>query len=73
MTNTLKERIDNDFAYHPATPTTGPLHDEVRKMFRQIALNVVDMSPTGRAQSMAITCLQEAMMWTNSAIACDSE
>lgn len=68
----LRDRINNDFAYHPATPVTGPLHDEVRRLFRKLALDVVDMAPAGRAQGMAITCLQEAMMWTNSAIACDT-
>jgi hypothetical protein len=68
----LIDRISNDFAYHPATKDTGPRHDTIRQLMKATAEEVVLLTPTGRAQSMAVTCLQEAMFWANSAVACDT-
>lgn len=65
----LHDRIDNDFGYHKATAETGPMHDDVRFRFKFLAHWVVDNTPAGREQSLALTSLQEAAMWTNAAVA----
>lgn len=67
----LHARIDNDFGYHKATDVTGPLHDQTRAIFRDLAHYIVAYAPMGREQSLALTALQEAQMWTNAAIACN--
>jgi hypothetical protein len=65
--------IDNNFAFHPATEVTGPLHDEVRTQARNLASKWNKALPAGRHKSMAISFLQQAMWAANAAIACDSE
>lgn len=59
------------FAFHPATAVTGPIHDHIRKLFASVAAEVLNGVPAGRHQSLALTALQEAMMWCNAAVACD--
>lgn len=70
-TDMLHGRVDNDFGYHKATEVTGPLHDETRAAFKVLAHWIVDNVPMSREQSLALTALQEAQMWTNAAIACN--
>lgn len=61
--------LDNRFAYHPATETTGPLHAEVREECRALAGFLASTIPPGRELSLAITAIEEAMMWANAGIA----
>jgi hypothetical protein len=68
-----REEVLDRFRFHPATPVTGPLHDQVRHCFRRTADDVLRLVPPGRHQSLALTALQEAMMWANAGIACDTE
>lgn len=67
----MHNRIDNDFGYHKATEVTGPLHDATRVGFKELAHWILDNVPQSREQSLALTALQEAQMWTNAAIACN--
>lgn len=69
----MSDEILNRFRFHPATEVTGPMHDDVRTLFEGVAAVVLDRVPTGRHQSLALTALQEAMMWCNAAIACDTD
>lgn len=62
--------LENRFGYHPATPITIPLHEQVRTRFFELAIWMNDMLPEGREKSLAFTALQEAAMWSNGAIAC---
>lgn len=64
-----REDIVQRFSFHPATPATGPKHDEVRLKLRGVALWVLSNVPPSRERALALTALQEAMMWTNAAVA----
>lgn len=66
-----KTDIDNRFAFHPATEENGRglQHDAVREMCRSLANDLNDLLPDGREKSLAITNLEEVMMWGNAAIA----
>ncbi len=68
----LTERIANDFSFHPATPETGPKHDQVRQACMNLALYLVSLTPAGRDQSLMLTALEETMHWANAAIAKNS-
>lgn len=57
------------FRFHPATPATGPKHEEVREQHRTLALWVLANLPNSRERALALTALQESMMWANAAIA----
>ena len=61
------------FAFHPATENTGPRHDTIRELHGNLAQIILDNVPAGRHQSLALTALQESMMWCNAAIACDTK
>ena len=63
------EELLRRFKFHPATEVTGPLHDEARLLLHDAARQVVSLTPVGREQSLAVTALEEAMFWTNAAIA----
>lgn len=64
--------IDNRLSYHPVTDETKPVFEENRADFLALAHRVADRVPPGRHQSLALTALQEALMWSNAAIACDT-
>lgn len=67
----LLERVGNDFGFHPATEVSRPLHEESRQKFLALAEWVVLNVPNGREQSLCLTALQEAAMWSNAGIACN--
>ena len=66
------DEVRNRFEFHPATPSTGPIHDRIREVFRETAEWVNDaenLIPECREKSLSLTALQEAMMWANAAVA----
>lgn len=63
--------VVNRLGYHPATEQTKELHAGMRQLFIYSACAVLAAVPAGREQSLALTALQEAMMWANAGIACN--
>lgn len=62
--------IHNRFVYHkPADDLVAAKHDGVRNMCADLAHMLNDMLPESREKSLAITHLEEVMMWANAAIA----
>lgn len=62
--------LDNRFAFHPARDSgVAERHEAVRDCLRIAAANLDDLCPDGREKSLAVTKLEEAMMWANAAIA----
>lgn len=65
----VTEQIEQAFVYHP------PKHDQVGRFhaIRQEALNfarlIAQTTPESREQSLALTKLEEAVMFANAAIA----
>lgn len=74
MTATDQEHddLENRLGYHPATPATGPVHAEVRSRLLDLGRWLLDNVPAGRHRSLALTAVQETMMWANAAVACDT-
>lgn len=65
--------IENRFSYHrPVNDAAVRQHEAIRAAVRTLAHFVVANTPKGRHQSLALTALQEAMMWANAAVACDT-
>ena len=67
--NIFKADIENRFAFHPATPERGEVHAAVRDECKALAYFIIHNVPEGREQSLAITHLEETMMWCNAGIA----
>ncbi len=64
------EEINNRTKWHsPSTHKVEESHSTVRYNTNQLIKLFRDVVPSGREQSVAITKLEEAMMWANAGIA----
>lgn len=63
------EEIQERFRFHPADEKTANAHEHARLAIGNCALWVNKYVPSGREKALALTALQEAMMWANAAIA----
>jgi hypothetical protein len=62
--------LENRFAYHtPKDEKTGLTHGDVRAKCLNLAVQLNELVPEGREKSLAITHLEEVMMWANAGIA----
>lgn len=67
------EDINNIYGFHPATPVTGPLHDLVRTLVREMAHSLNEILPEGPTKTHLLRQRLPEIMWAaNSAIACDT-
>lgn len=65
---TLEEALDQ-FAYHPATPETAPMHAGVRDAFRDLVPVLWDLIPDGPEKTLVFRQLQISQMYANLAVA----
>jgi hypothetical protein len=63
------EEIEKRFNYHQPTGNKVAVHENVRSVYRQLAHDMVEALPDSREKSLAITALEESLMWANAAIA----
>lgn len=63
------DEIDLRFAFHPTTVEQAERMDAIRAEAHAFALMIVDRTPASREQSLALTALEEVVMWANAAIA----
>ena len=65
------DELENRFKYHPALDSeTVSKHSSIRNECHALAMFINDVIPgDSREKSLAITKLEEAMMWANAAIA----
>lgn len=63
------DEINQRLGYHPGTNTTKPKHEDIRDSYISLAVFVDTAIPDGREKSLALTALQESMMWANAAVA----
>ena len=60
----------NRTAHHPPkTEAHGQLHDTMRTKVGTLGKHIIKTLPPSRERSLALTALQEALMWSNAAIA----
>lgn len=66
----LLARIDKNHKHHPPqTRERIEAHENVRDATAFCAKALVEFCPIGRELSLALTAMEEAMMWANAAIA----
>lgn len=63
------EDVERRFTYHAPKGNQPSRYDLIRDLGKQMALLVLRETPESREQSLAITKLEEAVMWANAAIA----
>jgi hypothetical protein len=62
--------IAHRFAFHPATSEEKrDAHTSVRQNCRTLADFLNEKLPEGREKSLALTAVEEAMLWGNAALA----
>jgi len=64
-----RARIENNFTYHTPTGDQPARYSFLRNIFKQTASVVCRICPQSRELSLALTALEEAMMWANASIA----
>jgi hypothetical protein len=63
------ERIENSFTYHAPTAMQVVKYGELRARAKALALEMCSLCPPSRELSLALTNLEQAVMWANAAIA----
>lgn len=63
--------IENRFTYHPLQPGQPEKYREIRTGAKRLAHLIARAAPEGREQSLAISRIEEAVMWATAAIARD--
>ena len=61
--------IDNTFTYHAPFGTQAARYVSIRDKAKELASMVQMSTPVSREQSLALTSIQQAVMWANAAIA----
>lgn len=61
--------ITKRFSYHPPLPDQPRRYDGIRDHGRKLATYITQACPESREQSLALTNLEQAVMWANAAIA----
>ena len=69
MKGDLHTRLNNTFTYHAPQGDQGERYTALRAQCRSLAESIIGYCPPGREQAVALTKLEESMMWANAAIA----
>ena len=64
-----RAEIEKRFAYVAPDQTRAPLHENTRSEYTRLAETMARVLPESREKSLAITALEESLMWANAAIA----
>ena len=62
-------KIEKIFTFHPVFGDQRERYEYLRHRAKELALSILSFTPKSREQSLAITALQDAVMWANAAIA----
>ena len=65
----MDAKIENNFTYHAPTEITKLKYETIRSNAKELATLISDLVPDSREKSLALTKLEEAVMWANAGIA----
>lgn len=66
------EDLNNRFTYHKPNEKTIMTHQLIRNFGLELANELNNLLPDGREKSLAITKLEEVVMWANASLARNS-
>ena len=61
--------IDNNFTYHSPKDGQPEMYQCIRDCAKALAYTINEFTPDGREKSLAMTKLEETVMWANAVIA----
>jgi hypothetical protein len=67
------EQIDNIFTYHAPKGDQPGAYERLRAEAKVLARTIQKYCPESREKSLAITNLQQAVMWANASIAINDD
>ena len=69
MHEKVQQQIETAFTYHAPNADQQPRYAQIRDQAKELAVLIAKETPSSREQSLALTNLEEAVMWANAAIA----
>ncbi len=67
------QMIKDRFSYHSPSGNQPTHYATIRQQAMNLAMTIINVVPDSREQSLAITKLEEAVMWANKAIALEGK
>ncbi|MCY9733140.1 hypothetical protein M5X17_05120 [Paenibacillus alvei] len=61
--------IENNFKYHLSKEGQLDKYDAIRTKAKELAYMIDELCPNSREKSLAMTNLEQAIMWANASIA----
>jgi hypothetical protein len=65
----MSKQIENNFKYHAPKEGQPEKYERLRSEAKALALSISELAPDSREKSLAITKLEETVMWANASIA----
>ena len=65
----MNPQIENNFKYHAPKEGQPEKYTAIREKAKELACLIDDLCPNSREKSLALTNLEQAVMWANAAIA----
>lgn len=65
----MNPQIENNFKYHAPTPGQPEIYQAIREKAKELAYLIDDLAPGSREKSLAMTNLEQAVMWANASVA----
>lgn len=69
----MNKQIENNFRYHEATREQTEKYIPIRVEAKQLAYMLDELCPNSREKSLAMTKLEETVMWANASLARNGE
>jgi hypothetical protein len=64
-----EKELDIRFTYHPPKGDQPAKYEQLRSETKTLARTILELTPVSREQSLALTSLEQAVMWANASIA----
>lgn len=65
----MNQQIENNFSYHSPKQGQQEMYTALREKGKEFAYLIEELAPNSREKSLAITKLEESIMWANASIA----
>jgi hypothetical protein len=65
----MNDELEIRFTYHAPKEGQPEKYTELRELAKELATRILVLCPEGRETSLALTKIEEAVMWANAGIA----
>lgn len=65
----MNPAIENNFSYHRPQEGQAESYERLREEAKELAYSIDALCPNSREKSLAMTKLEESIMWANASIA----